>query len=104
LGLPKIINTTSGQVTEAIRPVLNQIIAMVKEVLEETAPELSSDIIDKGIVMTGGTSLLRGFDKLLTQEIGVSCHVAEDPLFCVVRGTGIALENIDLYKRSITRK
>lgn len=104
LGLPKIISVTSEEVTTAIRPTLNLIIGMLKEVLEETAPELASDIIDKGIVMTGGTSLLRCFDKFLTQEIGVSCHVAEDPLFCVVRGTGTALENIDLYKRSVTRK
>lgn len=104
LGLPKMVSITSSEVTEAIKPTLNQIIAMVKEVLEETAPELASDIIDKGLVMTGGTSLLRNFDKLLTKELGVSCHVAEDPLFCVVKGTGIALENIDLYKRSITKK
>jgi rod shape-determining protein MreB and related proteins len=54
--------------------------------------------------MSGGTSMLRNFDKLMTSQIGVPCHVAEDPLLCVVRGTGIALENIDLYKRSITRK
>jgi len=104
LGLPKIIAVSSTEVTEAIRPTLNMIITMVKEVLEETAPELASDIIDKGIVMTGGTSLLKNYDQLLTQELGVSCHVAEDPLFCVVKGTGIALENIDLYKRSIIRK
>ncbi len=104
LGLPKIITVSSTEVAEAIRPTLNVIVGMVKEVLEETAPELSSDIIDKGVVMTGGTSLLRNFDKFLTQELGVSCHVAEDPLFCVVKGTGIALENIELYKRSITRK
>lgn len=104
LGLPKIVSVSSAEATEAIRPTLNLIIGMVKEVLEETAPELSSDIIDKGVVMTGGTSLLRNFDKLLTSELGVSCHLAEDPLFCVVKGTGIALENIDLYKRSVTRK
>lgn len=104
LGLPKIISVSANEITEAIRPTLNFIIAMVKEVLEETAPELASDIIDKGIVMTGGTSLLRNFDKLLTSELGVSCHVAEEPLLCVVKGTGIALENIDLYKRSVTRK
>ena len=104
LGLPKIINVSSNEVCEAIRQTLNYIVSMVKEVLEETAPELVSDIIDKGIVMTGGTSLLRNFDKMLTKELGVSCHVAEDPLFCVVKGTGIALENIDLYKRSVTRK
>jgi rod shape-determining protein MreB len=72
--------------------------------LEETPPELASDIVDKGIVMSGGTSLLRNFDKLMTQEIGVPCHVAEDPMLCVARGTGIALENIDLYKRSISQK
>lgn len=104
MGLPKMISLTSREVTETIKPTLTLIINVVKEALEETAPELASDIIDKGIVMTGGTSLLRNFDKMLTQEIGVSCHVAEDPLLCVVRGTGIALENIDLYKRSIIRK
>jgi len=104
LGLPKMISISSGEVTEAIKPVLGQIVSMVKEVLEETAPELAADIIDRGIVMTGGTSLLRNFDKLLTKELNVSCHVAEDPLMCVVKGTGIALENIDLYKRSILRK
>lgn len=104
LGLPKLIEISSSEVAEAIHPTLNQIVSMVKEVLEETAPELSSDIIDKGIVMTGGTSLLRNFDKLLTKELNVSCHIADDPLLCVVKGTGIALENIDLYKRSLIRK
>ncbi|PIU03300.1 rod shape-determining protein [Candidatus Shapirobacteria bacterium CG08_land_8_20_14_0_20_39_18] len=104
LGLPKMAVISSTEVTEAIRPVLILIINMVKSVLEETPPELASDIIDKGIVMSGGTSLMRNFDKMMTLQIGVPCHVAEDPLLCVVRGTGIALENIDLYKRSITRK
>jgi rod shape-determining protein MreB len=104
LGLPKIITISSDEVTEAIKPILIQIVSMIKEVLEETAPELASDIIDRGIVMTGGTSLLKNFDRLLTKELNVSCHVAEDPLLCVVKGTGIALENIDLYKRSIIRR
>ncbi len=104
LGLPKRIDLTSAQVTEAIRPVLLQIIGAVKGVLEETPPELASDIIDKGIVMSGGTSLLRNFDKLMTEETNVPCHVAEDPLLCVVRGTGVALENLEIYKRSITKK
>lgn len=104
LGLPKMVTITSSQVTEAIRPTLLTIIGAVKGVLEETPPELASDIIDKGIVMSGGTSLLRNFDKLMTREVGVPCHVAEDALLCVARGTGIALENIDLYKRSVTRK
>lgn len=104
LGLPKMINVTSAEVMEAITPTLNQILSMVKEVLEETAPELTADIIDKGMVMTGGTSLLRNFDRLLTEGLNVSCHVTEDPLLCVVKGTGIALENIDIYKRSVMRK
>jgi len=73
-------------------------------VLEETPPELASDIIDKGIVMSGGTSLLRNLDRFMTDLTGVPCHVAEEPLLCVARGTGIALENLDLYKKSISRR
>jgi rod shape-determining protein MreB len=103
-GLPKAAVVTSTEVTEAIRPTLLQIIGAAKGVLEETPPELSSDIIDKGIVMSGGTSLLRNLDKLMTELTGVPCHVSEDPLLCVVRGTGVALENLDLYKRSIIKR
>jgi len=103
-GLPRAVVVTSSEITEAIRPILLQIVGAAKGVLEETPPELSSDIIDKGIVMSGGTSLLRNLDKLMTDLTGVPCHVAEDPLLCVVRGTGIALENLDLYKKSIVRK
>jgi rod shape-determining protein MreB len=72
--------------------------------LEESPPELSSDIIDKGIVMTGGTSLLRNLDKLMTAETGVPAHVAQEPLFCVAYGAGVAIENLDMYKRSITKR
>jgi rod shape-determining protein MreB len=104
MGLPKLININSSEVTGAIRPVLNQIIGTVKAVLEETPPELASDIVDKGIVLCGGTSLLRNFDRLMTEELGVPCHVVEEPMLCVVKGIGIALENIDLYKRSISAK
>jgi rod shape-determining protein MreB len=103
-GLPRAITINSSEITEAIRPVLLQIIGAAKGVLEETPPELASDIIDKGIVMSGGTSTLRNFDKLMTDLTGVPCHVAEDALLCVVRGTGIAVENIDLYKKSIVKK
>jgi rod shape-determining protein MreB len=103
MGLPKIVKLTSTEANEAIRPALNQIIGVVKGVLEETPPELASDIIDKGIVLSGGTAQLRNFDKLMTQEIGVPTHVAEEPMFSVVRGIGVALENMGLYKRSITR-
>ena len=103
-GLPRAISISSTEVTEAIRPVLMQIVGAAKGVLEETPPELSSDIIDKGIIMSGGTSTLRNFDKLMTDLTGVPCHVAEEPLLCVARGTGVALENLDLYKKSITKK
>ncbi|MDP3955490.1 MAG: rod shape-determining protein [bacterium] len=104
LGLPKMIEVSSTDVHEAIKGVLSQIISVIKGVLEETPPELVSDIIDKGIVMSGGTSLLRNFDKLMTAETGVPCHVAEEALLCVAKGTGIALENIELYKRSVSQK
>lgn len=103
-GLPRMITFTRGEVTEAITPVLHQIIGAIKGVLEDTPPELAADIIDKGIVMAGGTSTLRNLDKLVTQMTGVPAHVAEDPLLCVVRGTGVALENIELYRKSVARK
>lgn len=103
-GLPRMITLTESEVTTAIMPVLTQIIGAVKGVLEETPPELAADIIDKGIVMAGGTSLLKNFDKLMTRMTGVVCHVADDPLLCVVRGTGVAIENIELYKRSVSKK
>ena len=103
-GLPKLIELKSAELTEAIRPVLNNILDAVRQALEETPPELASDIIDKGIVMSGGTSLLKNLDKFFTDCLGVPCHVADDPLLCVVYGTGTALENIDLYRRSIIRR
>ncbi|KKP59030.1 MAG: Cell shape determining protein, MreB/Mrl family [Candidatus Gottesmanbacteria bacterium GW2011_GWA1_34_13] len=103
-GLPRMIEITSKEINEAIMPVLVQIVGVVKEVLEATPPELGADIIDKGIVMAGGTSLLRNMDTLMTKLTGVPCHIAADPLLCVVKGTGVALENIELYKRSISGK
>jgi actin-like ATPase involved in cell morphogenesis len=103
-GLPRAMVVTSSEITEAIRPVLNLVVGAAKGVLEETPPELASDIIDKGIVMSGGTSTLRNFDRFMTDLTGVPCHVAEEPLLCVVRGTGIAIENLDLYKKSVTKR
>ncbi len=104
LGLPRTVLLSSSEITDAMKPILMQIIGAIKGVLEDTPPELASDIIERGITMSGGTSMLRNFDKLVVLETGVPAHLAEDPLLCVVRGTGIALENLDLYKRSITRK
>lgn len=103
-GLPRTVTVTSTEITEALRPVLMLMIGAVKAVLEDTPPELASDIIDKGIVMSGGTSSLRNFNKLMTEETGVPAHVADEPLLCVVRGTGLVLENIELWKRSVTTK
>lgn len=103
-GLPKTVELKSSQITEALKPTLNQILDSVKQVLEETPPELASDIIDKGIVMTGGTSMLKNLDRFFTENLGVPCHVAEEPLLCVVYGTGLVVENIDLYKRSVIKR
>jgi rod shape-determining protein MreB and related proteins len=103
-GLPRTIELTETQINEAIHPVLLQIVGAVKGVLEQTPPELAADIIDKGVVMSGGTSLIKNFDKLMTKLTGVPCHVSEDSLLCVAKGTGVALENIELYKRSISKK
>ena len=100
-GLPRTIPMSSSEVMEAMEPPLQQIIGAVRLVLEQTPPELSSDIIDKGMVMTGGGSLLRNIDKLLTQVTGVPCHVAENSMNCVALGTGIALENLQHFKKSL---
>lgn len=102
-GLPREVEITSTEITQAISKPLSQIVGVVKAVLEEVPPELSSDIIDKGIVMTGGTSTFRNLDALLTEEVGVPCHVAEDAILCVAKGTGKALENLDLYKRTLAK-
>ena len=99
-----MITVTDTEISEALQTALAQISNAVKGVLEDTPPELAGDIIDRGIVLSGGTSLLKNLDKYLTNVTGVPCHVAEDPLLCVVRGCGLAMENIDLYKRSVTRK
>jgi len=103
-GLPRTVKISSSDITEAMKPALSQIVNSIKKVLEDTPPELAADIIDKGIVMSGGTSSLRNFDKLITQETGVPAHVADEPLLCVVRGTGLVLENIELWRRSVTTK
>jgi rod shape-determining protein MreB len=100
-GLPRSITVTSNDVTEAIQNELESIINAAKKVLYETPPELSADIMDKGMVLSGGSSLLRNIDQLLTRTTGVPAYVATDALLCVAKGTGIALENLDSYKRSI---
>src|SRR6187431_855990 len=100
-GLPRTIPITSTEITEAVEQPLQAIITAVRNVLEQTPPELSSDIIDKGMVMTGGGALLRNLDKLLTQVTGIPCHVAENALNSVAVGTGMALEQFGQFRKSL---
>ncbi|MFZ5982523.1 MAG: rod shape-determining protein [Patescibacteria group bacterium] len=100
-GLPRTVRITSNEITEALQDELREIIAAIKKVLQETPPELSADIMDKGMVISGGGALLKHLDQLITKTIGVPCYVADDALFCVIKGIGIALENLEVYKRTI---
>jgi rod shape-determining protein MreB and related proteins len=101
LGLPRVITVNSDDITEAIQEELNAIVLAVKSVLYDTPPELSADVMEKGMVLSGGSSLLRNLDKLLTKAIGVPAYLADEPLLSVARGTGMALDNLESYKRSI---
>jgi rod shape-determining protein MreB len=101
-GLPKTIRISSNEVTEALQDELREVINAIKKVFQETPPELAADIMDKGMILSGGGALLRNLDQLITKTIGVPCYVADDPLFCVIKGIGIALDNLDVYKRTIT--
>ena len=100
-GLPKTITLTSGEITEAIAEPMASIISVVKQTLEKTPPELAADIIDRGMVLSGGGGLLRNLDKLLTKETNVPCFVAEHPMACVAIGAGRALENFHIMRRSL---
>ena len=98
-GLPRTITITSDEITKAISEPISSIMRSVKSVLEQTPPELSADIIDKGIVMIGGGSLLRNLDKLMADQTGIPCTVADRPLMCVALGTGIALEHFEVLRK-----
>lgn len=104
LGLPRNIKVSNNEICEAISDVLGEIVQVTKQVLSETPPELSADIMNKGIVMAGGGSLLPKINELVAQSTGVPCFVAEEPLFCVVKGTGIVLEHLDEYKKVVMSK
>ena len=100
-GLPKTVTISTNEVVEAIQEELKEMVKAIKIVLQDTPPELASDIIDKGMIMTGGTAQLRNLDHYIAQAVGVPCYLAEEPLLSVVKGTGIALDHLDSYKKSI---
>ncbi|MEF3691448.1 MAG: rod shape-determining protein [Candidatus Moraniibacteriota bacterium] len=99
--LPKIVRISSNEVTEALQDELRDVINAIKKVLQDTPPELAADIMDKGMILSGGGALLRNLDKLISKTIDVPCYVADDPLFCVARGTGKALDNLEIYKKTL---
>src|SRR3989344_1792625 len=103
-GYPKTIEVTSNEITEAINEQLREIVQIIKSVLEVTPPELCADIMDRGIVISGGGAMLKNIDTLITRVTGVPASIAEDPLFCVARGTGIVLDNLDTYKKNVMVK
>lgn len=104
LGLPRTLTITTNEVVRAIENELKEIVKMIKEVLQDSPPELASDIIDQGIILSGGTSLLRNIDRLIAESTGVKTYLADEPLFSVAKGTGIALDHLDVYKKSIAAK
>lgn len=103
-GLPKTIEINNKEIVEATSGELKEIIKAIKAVLQEAPPELAADIINTGMVLSGGGALLDKIDELVTKVTGVPCYIADEPLLCVARGTGIVLENLDVYKRSIMSK
>ncbi len=103
-GLPRALDIRTNEVVKAVEPELRSMIKAIKQVLHQTPPELASDIIEHGITMTGGGSLLRNLNVLVSRSTGVPAEVAKDALYCVAKGTGIALEHLDAYKRSIIAK
>jgi rod shape-determining protein MreB len=103
-GLPRSMELKTNDIVKSMGKELREIIKAIRDVLQETPPELAADIIDRGIIMTGGTSQLRNFPELVLRRTGVKATVANDPLFCVARGTGIALEHLDTYKKAIIAK
>jgi len=104
MGLPRTIELKTNDVVKAISKELREMVKAVRDVLQETPPELSSDIIDQGIIMTGGSSQLRNFPELMLRRTGVKAVLAKDAYFCVAKGTGVALEHLDTYKKSVIAK
>lgn len=103
-GLPRTVTVTTNEIVRAIARELREMVKAIKDVFQNTPPELASDIIDQGVIMTGGTSQLRNFAELIKRRTGVKAALADQALFCVAKGTGVALEHLETYKRAITGK
>lgn len=103
-GYPKTVELSSNEITEAMQEQLREIVQTVKNVLQETPPELCSDIMEKGLVISGGGALLKNIDVLITRITSVPARIADDPLLCVVKGTGVVLDNLEVYKKNIMAK
>jgi rod shape-determining protein MreB len=103
-GLPRTTEVRTNEIVRAISKELREMVKAIKDVFLETPPELAADIIDGGIIMTGGTSQLRNFTELIRRRTGVKAQLADQALFCVVKGTGVALQHLDTYKRAILAK
>ncbi|MFA5360506.1 MAG: rod shape-determining protein [Candidatus Paceibacterota bacterium] len=101
-GLPKNIVLNSNEIAEAISSPLKDIVQAVKTVLSETPPELAADIMERGMIISGGGALLNNINNLITKMTGVPTYIADEPLYCVAKGTGVILDNLELYKKSIT--
>ena len=104
LGLPKNMKISTNEVCQALSESLEEIIQIIRILLRDTPPELSADVMDKGMILSGGGALLKNLDQLISQSTGVPCFIADDPLTCVARGTGVVLDNLEIYKRSILTK
>jgi rod shape-determining protein MreB len=103
-GLPRTVELKTNEIVEAMNRELREMMGAVRKVLQETPPELASDIIDNGIILTGGSSQLRNMPDLVLRRTGVNAKLAQDAYFCVARGTGVALNHLDTYKKSIISK
>ncbi len=103
-GLPRSAEVSTNEIVKAIDGELEEIVRAIKDVLQKTPPELSADVIDYGIIMTGGSSQLRGLSELVYRKTGVKAYLADDPMYCVAKGTGVALERLEVYKKSILSK
>jgi rod shape-determining protein MreB len=100
-GLPKNLTINSNELAEALSPVLKDIIQAIKTVLSETPPELVADVMSRGMFVAGGGALLKNIDELITRSTGVPVYIADDALFCVAKGTGIILDNLQTYQRTV---